>query len=163
MALNHSAISLTYVDYDLESTTITVYGAPVLNDGSNWVAVLTAARAVEAAIDDLVIGTKVRSTFIGQSEKFETVRPDKQAQRETKLFIAGHNYQTFESRDHSIGTLDLAQLATPPAGQNLPSYIDLTVGNGLALKTALDAYWTDKPAYTVQVVTDQAYHVGRNT
>lgn len=164
MALEHSSISVTYKDFDLEPTTIAVNGAPVLNDGTNYVAVKTAADAVVAALDALALGTKVKETFIATQSAFEETRPaDKAAQRETKLFIGGENLSTFQPRHLTLGTFDPDELADIPENQNIPAYLDLSAGNGAALKTALDNYWTDAPAYTVSIITKSATHVGRNT
>jgi hypothetical protein len=162
VALNHSQITITYLDFDLEETTVTVEGAPVLDDGSNFAAILAAMDAVEAAIDDLVIGTKIGVQRVFQTDKFGRTRPAEEAQRECKLYIRGQNHATFSPKKLTFGTFDLTDLATPPAGTESPSYVDLTSGDGLALKTALEAYWACAPDYLVAVDVLAAYHVGRN-
>lgn len=163
MAQNHSKLIITYKDYDKEAATITVQGAPVLDDGTNFVAILAAMDAVEAAFDALVLGVKTQVTRVFQCETFEFVRPSKQAQRECRLFIGGHNFSTFDPKKLTLGTFDLDELAAIPAGEDLPSYVDLSAGNGLALKTALEAYWTDVPTYLISVIVDRAVHTGANT
>jgi len=164
MAQLHSAFIVSYLDYDLETTTVSVYGPPVLADGTNYTIIQGYWDDLEAAIDAMVLGTKIKVTRIARTEAFARTRPaSKAAQRETKLFIAGHGTTNLQPADVSIGTFDTDNLVTIPAGQNLPSYVDLTAGVGLALKQALDAYWTVKPAFTEFVVTDSAVHVGRNT
>lgn len=163
MAQLHSSLVLSYIDYDLETTTISVYGPPVASDGSNYVVIQGYWDALEAAIDALVVGTKVKVSRVASTEVYARTRPGKDAQRETKLFISGHGLTNLQPADVSIGCFDTAALADIPANQDLPSYVDLTAGLGLALKTALDNYWTVKPTFTEFVVTDQAIHVGRNT
>lgn len=163
MAQLHSSLVITYIDYDLEPTTVSVYGPPVAADGSNYTVIQGYWDDLEDAIDALVVGTKVKVTRVAQTETYAKTRPDKEAQRETKLFISGHGLTNLQPADVSIGTFDTDTLADIPANQKLPSYVDLTAGVGLALKNALDAYWTVKPAFTEFVVTDQAIHVGRNT
>jgi len=163
MALNHSSLSITYIDFDLERTTIQIDGAPVLDDGTNLPAILAAMDAVEAAVDALAIGTKVSVQRVFQTDIFERTRPDEAAQRECKLFITGHKLGAYTPKKLTLGTFDLTLLATPPAGTNLPSYLDLSAGAGAALKAALEDYWTCPDNYLVSVVVDAAYHVGRNT
>jgi hypothetical protein len=164
MANNHSSLSITYLDYDLERTTITVEGAPVLDDGSNFTAILAAMDAVEAALDALAIGTKLSVQRVFQTDNFAKSRPaSKAAQRETKLFISGQNHSTYKPKKLHLGTFDTDKLATIPTGNKQPSYVDLTAGDGAALKTALEAYWADGPDYLVAVDVLAAYHVGANT
>lgn len=164
MAQTHSSVVVTYMDYDKETTTIEVKGAPVLSDGTNYVAVYTAAMAVVTALDALALGTKISQSFTAERDIFQKNRPSsKVAQRETKLFIAGEQAGSFANRKLTLGTFDPDELADIPENTPLPSYLDLTAGTGLALKQALDSYWTGAPDYLTQVTTQSAVHVGRNT
>lgn len=96
-------------------------------------------QAVVDAVDGVILGAAASGTKVTREEidAGSAVPPtDKAAQRENKWLLRFQDSVNGEIFTHEIGTADSDQLPT-----STDDYLDLTVGVGLALKTAVDAVY----------------------
>lgn len=163
MALPVSFSSMTINDNTINQKT----GEP---ESTNWsvpVTTLTAANYVakKALIDDL--NTAVDSIIIGMIAKKEVVidrtlvsalpAASTLAQRENKWLLRYVDTVTSQKFRVSIGTADLTELP------DNSEFLDLTAGDGLALKTAFDAIVVSPDNSSNAVSLRSVQFVGRNT
>lgn len=162
MTLPQSFISLTFND-----NTVRANGTPESGVVSLPVTALTAANytAKKALIDALI--TAMEGITIGNPAKSEVVidrqvistspAATAQAQRENKFLMRYHGNTLGQKFQASIPTADLDQLMTNS------EFVDLTAGNGLALKTAFEAIVVSPNDGGEGTVLDSVQFVGRNT
>jgi hypothetical protein len=157
----------SYLSETIYDSTVKSNGTP---ESTNWriaVATLTAANLVAktalinallAAVDTLILGEPAITEVI-QDRQILSVSPaaTQLAQRENKMllrFIDGATNQKFTV---SIGTFDLSKLPLHS------EFLDLTAGDGLALKTAFDAIAVNPEVAADPVTLQSVQFVGRNT
>lgn len=145
--------NLTFMDHDSESSGC---GVPIVDlDAANIAAQLALLVTLEAAIDDVVRGTKTKRQIIAETEDLGGVAPASgDAQREDKWLVAGVD---------ALGNNCSLEIPTAlrtllPAGSGV---LDISAGEGLALKNALDAVWISKhgSAVTVSRVTSVSRNI----
>jgi len=159
-----SEVQITVKDFDNETTTITVRGAPAAVDGSDAATVFGLQQGVVNAVSSLVLGEVQTVAHVLRKSRLSTAKASsKSAQREVKLLVSGAIADIFKRARVEVGTFDLSKLADLPAGHVGPAFLDLSTGDGAALKTALDNYWQAGDEVTKAVTADEAIHVGRNT
>lgn len=145
-------MNLTYVDHDGESSSVGIYTTDLT--AGNITAQLVEADAVMDAIEAVSLCTLRGRSIIALTEEIAGVLPANGfAQRETKWLVSGVDVDGV-ARTMEIPGADLDLL---PSGSGV---LDLTAGAGLALKTALDTYWTTPQG--VAITVEQVIHVGRN-
>jgi hypothetical protein len=165
MANPYSRLTLSFKDYQgKEPFSVTVNGPPLVGID---------ITVIDGLMDDVkaAVLAVTRGNFVGETRSYRvedysvdfSADTDKENQRETKLLVIGNLFGTALTRRIEIGALDRTLLAAGQPGSKDPDFLDLTAGEGLALKTALDAFWTSGDAHTLTVATQRAYHVGRNT
>jgi hypothetical protein len=161
------ALATSYFSQTIYDSTMKPNGTP---ESTNWrvpVATLTAANLVaktaliQALIDavaDLTLGN-VGSNEVVQDRDIVSVAPaaSQLAQRENKLLLRYSDGATLQKFSVSIGTFDLSALPLHS------EFLDLTAGEGLALKTAFDAIVVNPTASANPVTLNSAQFVGRNT
>lgn len=162
MAAPVSFVSLTYNDNTVKSN-----GEPESASLEVAVTTLTAANYVaqKALIDDLI--TKLNPFTLGEHAKTaitidrEVLSTDpassKLAQRENKLLLRYHGASSNKKFRVSLPCFDLT---TIPDHQE---FVDLTAGDGLALKTAWELIVKSPDDALESTVLDSAQFVGRNS
>lgn len=162
MALPVSFYSLTIADNTLRSN-----GTPEITSTTFPVTTLTPANV--AAIQTLMgnLATAIAGITIGAVQKNETVYARNQlstspaasqlAQRENKWLMRYHDATTNQKFSLSVGTADLTALP------NNEEFLDLTAGDGLALKTAFEAVVVSPANSSNATVLDSVQFVGRSS
>jgi hypothetical protein len=96
-------------------------------------------QAIVDAWDDLLLGAAARGAFSIETvvDQGSAVPPaDQGSNRGEKWLYRVQDDVTGQIYTHEIGTADPAQLPSPTS-----DFVDLTAGNGLALKTAIEAVY----------------------
>jgi hypothetical protein len=161
MALPTSFYGLTINDNTVkdgkpESTSVQLPIIPLTP--ANVAATQTLAINLENAIDGITIGEMAKSEIVYDRDILSAdPAPSQLAQRENKWLMRYHGTTLNEKFRASIGTADLTQLP------NNSEFLDLTVGVGLALKTAFEAVVRSPGDGAETVVLDSVQFVGRNT
>jgi len=162
MALPISFWSFTFNDNTVkdngqpETTTISL-PITTLNAG-NLVAQTALMTALENAIEAIVIGTSAKNEITLTRAILSALPASSQlAQRENKWLMRYHGTTLAQKFQASIGTADLLEL---PSGSE---FLDLTAGDGLALKTAFEAIVKSPNDSAETVILDSVQFVGRNT
>lgn len=141
------------VDFDEEISSV---GVPMVNlTAVNFAAQVALITALQAAIDDIIIGTPRQYQLIAVTDAIAGVLPtDAYAQRETKWLVKGRDASGFAS-----------QIEIPTAKLGITGFsggqLSITSTLGAALKDALDAVWMS-PRSGTAVEVESIYHVGRN-
>lgn len=162
MPLPLSFYSLTVADNTLKpngepETTSMTFPVTTLTP-ANVAAQITLAGNLKVALAAITLGNflKDESTYarnlLGAGAAASTL-----AQRENKWLMRYHDATNFVKYQVSIGTADLTLL--PPNGE----FLDLTAGDGLALKTAFEAVVVAPGDSTHATILDSVQFVGRNT
>lgn len=97
------------------------------------------AQAIIDAYDALVLGADLRGviTVPNVVDLGSQVPPaDDNANRGNKMLVRIQEAVTGKIRRYELGTFDNAQLPSPT-----DDFVDITAGNGLALKTAIEAVY----------------------
>jgi hypothetical protein len=144
--------NLTFLDHDSETSSVSL-NTPDLNAG-NIAAQLALFADVRDAIEAICIGTLRQEKVSAIVTDIAGVAPANGfAQRETKWLVSGVDTNGLSA------TLEIptANLDLLPSGSGV---LDLTAGEGLALKTALDLVWRSRNGLSVEV--SKVIHVGRN-
>lgn len=139
-----------------ETTTISL---PILTlTPANVAATTTLITNLENAIQDTLIGQKAKSEVVYTRAIISAdPAPSTLAQRENKWLLRYHGTTLDVKFQASIGTSDLTLL---PANSE---FLDLTAGEGLALKTAFEAVVRSPNDAAETVILDSVQFVGRNT
>lgn len=162
MSLPVSFVSVTFND-----NTVRPNGTPENTNASFPITTLTAANyTAKASLIDALL-TAIGSIVLGVEAKEETVflrsfisadpASSALAQRENKWLMRYHDAVTQQKFQVSVGTADLTKLM--PHSE----FIDLTAGDGAALKTAFEAIVVSPDNAANAVVLDTVQFVGRNT
>lgn len=125
---------------------------------ANVAAQITLANNLQTALAAITLGVfaKSESTYARNLLGVEPAASPL-AQRENKWLMRYHDATTFQKFQVSIGTADLTLI-------NLNTeFLDLTVDEGLALKTAFEAVVVSPADSTHATVLDSVQFVGRNT
>jgi len=145
-------INLTYMDYDSELASVGVYGLNLT--AANFTAQEALWGAVEAAIDDVSIGTRTKTQVSAVETLTGGVKPtDVNAQRERKWLVRGTTSTGFPV-SIEIPCADATLLAV--GGGNM----DEAGAEWIALKAALDAFGRSN-RLTETVTWNDAIMVGR--
>jgi len=142
-----SRYTITYLDRDNESTTVSVHGT-ALNAG-NFTTQAGLATALKDAIQDVSLLVVSKDALIASETSYSPALPTNMyAQRGIKLLVRGRDTNG-NSVTFSIPGPDLAQ-ADLMVGEN----VDLTSTNGAALVNAIEAFVksNDGEAITVQEI-----------
>ena len=160
------ARAVSFYQQSIYDSTI-VRGKPEVTTWELAIATLTAANLVaktvlignlKTAVAALVLGNVHQDAIITDRVVISDLAAATQAaQRENKLLCRFHSGTTLKKYQVSIGTFDLTQLPLHD------EFLDLTAGNGLALKTAFEAIAINPDDGTDPVILDSAQFVGRNT
>lgn len=145
-----SKASVTFNDYDNEASSVNLRGVDLTS--ANFDAQVSLLQDVIDAMLDVTIATKWKHT-LGLSVDGARIKATSPfAQRETKWLVvmsdANGNPSTLE-----IPGADLAQLGAA-------DQLDITAGNGLVLKNAIEAFHKSNAGEDVTVL--EVRHVGRN-
>lgn len=126
---------------------------------ANVAAQITLANNLQVAIASIVLGNFVKSesTYASNTLGGLLASADPLAQRENKWLMRYHDATTFQNFQLSVGTADLTKHMTNS------EFVDLTAGDGLALKTAFEAVVVSPADSTHLVILDSIQYVGRNT
>lgn len=139
-----------------ESATFTL-AIPTLTAG-NVAATATLVGNLTTAISALVLGVLAQTELVFEREVVASTPAASQlAQRENKLLLRYHGITAQKKFRASIPTLDLTTLI--PNSE----FLDLTAGDGLALKTAFEAVVRSPDDASETVILDSAQFVGRNS
>lgn len=146
----------TWNDYDAEPSSFNVNHVQLT--AGNIVATTALLGAVKTALDDIVIGHfshEATYALVTEGDKIPSSNP--YAQREAKFLLRFHSTVTGDliTRELPMPDLGVAGLLLPNS-----KFMDLTAGEGLALKTALDAVMKDKDGNTATLTS--AEFKGRN-
>lgn len=145
-------LNYTIVDHDGETSSVGVTTIDLT--AGNFAATVALMDAVEAAINDVIIGTPRGRSVVAITEEIAGVLPANGfAQRESKWLVQGRDANGL-ARTLEIPTADLS-LLTAGTGN-----LDISAGVGLALKSALDDVWVTPLG--VAVTVEAIIHVGRN-
>lgn len=150
-----SKLVLSYYDYSKETSPVGVYGAEI--DAANFDAQATLMDNLKAAIEAVTLCTLIKDTRTHSEETYPKTQPTSPyAQREAKWLVS----YTDDADPVGDGSFEIPgpdlTLLVAADGQ----FMNLTAGAGLALKTAIQAFYRSKLENTVTVTTIQ--HVGRN-
>lgn len=128
-----SLFSVTYIDYANKPSTVSVRGIDLT--GANFDAQNTLMDTLKSAMDDVVIANEItdkRTASVTQTAKVLPANPD--AQRGQKWSVSGTDTVTGAAAGFEIPGADQDQLT------GNTNVLDLTAGNGLALKNAIEAF-----------------------
>lgn len=125
---------------------------------ANYVAKSALITALTAAVDALILGN-VNKDVTTILENIASLAPaaTQLAQRENKLLLRYRDGATNQKFTVSIGTFDLSKLPLHS------EFLDLTAGDGAALKAAFEAIVVNPLTAANPVTLDNAQFVGRNT
>lgn len=164
MALPVSYHTITLADNTKKSngepeTTSTRFPVITLTP-ANAAATITLMGNLRTALASLVIGRFVKNSIIYAENQTgpQTPADSVLAQRENKWLLRYHDAVTYQKFQVSVGTADLTAL---PATNT--EFLDLTAGDGLALKTAFEAVVVSPADAANSVVLDSVQFVGRNS
>lgn len=139
-----------------ESTTWRVPVATLT--AANYVAKAALIDALVAAVAPLILGNvNKNTTTILESLVSLAPAATQLAQRENKLLLRYRDGATNQKFSVSIGTFDLSELPLHS------EFLDLTAGNGAALKAAFEAIVVNPQVAANPVTLSSAQFVGRNT
>lgn len=162
MPLPLSFYSLTVADNTLKSngepeTTSMTFPVTTLTP-ANVAAQITLAGNLKVALAAITLGNflKDESTY-SRNLLAQGPAASNLAQRENKWLMRYHDGTTYQKFQLSIGTADLTLLP------NNSEFLDLTAGDGLALKTAFEAVVVSPADSTHAVILDSVQFVGRNS
>lgn len=161
------ALATSYFSQTIYDSTLKPNGTP---ESTNWrvpIATLTAGNVVAksalvdaliAAVTALILGN-IGSNEIVFDRDITSVAPaaSQLAQRENKMLLRFSDGATLQKFTVSIGTFDLTALPLHS------EFLDLTAGEGLALKTAFDAIVVNPTVAANPVTLNSVQFVGRNT
>jgi len=162
MSLPVSFVSVTFNDNTVKSNgqaESTTASFPIATlSAANYAAKAALIDALLAAVGGIVIGVEAKeeTTFL---RSFISADPASSAlaQRENKWLMRYHDATTQQKYQVSVGTADLTKLA------DHSEFLDLTGGDGAALKTAFEAIVVSPGNSANAVVLDTVQFVGRNT
>lgn len=122
------------------------------------VAKLALVAALRTAMDALVIGVDAKQEVVWSRSVFATTAASSSlAQRENKFLFRYHGATTNKKFRASLPTADLTKVV------DHTEFVDLTAGEGLALKDAFEDIVVSPDNDTESVVLDSVQFVGRNT
>jgi len=160
------ALPTSFYGQSIYDSTVKGNGQPESSSWSVPVHTLTAANYVAQSALIAALASAVAALLLGNLHQHETVierilvsdlpAASQLAQRENKLLLRYHDVSTLEKFRVSLPTFDLTQLPLHS------EFLDLTAGNGQALKTAFEAIVLS-PNGANAVLLDSAQFVGRNT
>lgn len=160
-------LPVSYYSFTMADNTVNSNGVPESTSSAiavttltpaNVAAEITKANNLQAAVAAVTLGSFLKSesvyarNLLGVSPAASTL-----AQRENKWLVRYHDATTFQKFQWSVGTADLSLL---PDGSE---FLDITAGDGLALKTAFEAVAVSPADSTHTVVVDSVQFVGRNS
>lgn len=148
-----SRVNFTVTDYTRESSNFAVNGISI--SSANYDAQITAAIALSAAIEGLIIGQLAKREVVASIAFPQTSTPtDPFAQREMKWLVVYQDDTTSKLQSLEIACPDLA-LLTPNT-----DLLNLASTEGAAFVTAFESFVRSSDGNTVSVVS--ARLVGRN-
>lgn len=160
------ATPISFYSETINDNSIKSNGQP---ESSNWrvpISTLSAANftakkalidALQAAVDDIVIGNKATTDITFEKLLVSTTAAaSKLAQRENKWLCRYHGASLNKKFQVSIPTADLTVLP------DHSEFIDLSTGVGAALKAAFEAIVVSPDNSAEAVVLDSVQFVGRN-
>lgn len=162
MALPTSFVSITMADNTKkangspETSTISL---PVITlNAGNLAAQQALHTALFNALEGITLGNPLKhETVLSRDILSAVASADPLAQRENKWLLRYHGATLNEKFQASMPTADLSQHMTNS------EFVDLTAGNGLALKTAFEAVVRSPGDAAEAVILDSVQFVGRNT
>lgn len=162
MAMPISYWSKTIADNTTKSSgepEVTTFEVPIITlTPANVAATETLTGNLATAIAAVTLGRSIRNTIVynraivGNEPAASTA-----AQRENKWLCRYHDVTTFQKYRVEIGTADLTKLP------DHKEFMDLTAGDGLALKTAFEAVVRSPADASHLVLLDTVQFVGRNS
>lgn len=161
------ALPLSYMSMTLADNTVKANGEPETTSTIFPVVTMTPANAAAQVTLQGNLRTAIAAIVLGNFLKNEVTyvvnrtgngpSADPLAQRENKWLFRYHDPVTFQKATLSVGTADLtAKIANS-------EFVDLTAGDGLALKTAFQAVVVSPYDAANMAVLDSVQFVGRNT
>lgn len=163
MAIPVSYYSMTIADNTAKSngepeTTSTSFPITTLTP-ANVAATATLAGNLQTALAAITLGRYVKHELVYDRENVGAQIPATSdlAQRENKWLMRYHDATTFQKYQVSVGTADLSKHMANS------EFVDLTAGDGQALKTAFEAVVVSPADSTHSVVLDSVQFVGRNS
>lgn len=161
------ALPLSYYSITIADNTKKANGEPETTGMSfpvttltpaNVAAEITKAGNLKVALAAITLGNFIKdeSTY-ARNLLAQGPAADPLAQRENKWLMRYHDATTYQKFQVSVGTADLTKKMANS------EFIDLTAGDGLALKTAFEAVVVSPADSSHSVVLDSVQFVGRNT
>lgn len=146
-----------YHDYQGEPSSVTIPTLAQTGTGLDAHDALldTAIAAIEALMIDPSKQAETRVYNFDDPKPGDSTNPLNQ--RECKLLITGRDSVTGKVRKMEIPGFNLTKLS--PVDKNI---VDITAGDGLAAKNALEAVWVN-PDTGNSIDVEEMRHVGRNT
>lgn len=154
MAITHGKMTLSFWDHDGEACSIGVPTAAV--DGAGLDAQDALLDSAKTALRALMVAPAeikdARAYNIDFTNPIKSANPH--CQREAQFLIFGRDTLTLTIKKISVPCANLTLLST-----NEPT-VDLTAGEGLAVKAALDAVWRSTETGNL-ISVFEIRHVGR--
>lgn len=158
---------ISYLNVTIADNTKKADGSPETTSTSFPVVTMTPANAAAQITAQGNLLTALAGLTLGRYVKNETIyarnqtgpnipATDGAAQRENKWLLRYHDAVTYEKFQVSVGTADLTKHMANS------EFVDLTAGEGLALKTAFEAVVVSPSDPANAVVLDSVQFVGRN-
>jgi|EndMetStandDraft_4_1072995.scaffolds.fasta_scaffold11069_2 hypothetical protein len=161
------ALPISFWAQSLADNTVKSNGEPELTTMRVPIITLTPANVaatetltgnLATAIAGITLGNVVKRDIVYVTTEFEKIpATSKLAQRENKWLLRYHDATSFQKYTVSIGTADLTVLP------DHSEFLDLTAGDGAALKTAFEAVVRSPADASHSVILDSAQYVARNT
>jgi len=161
------ALPLSFLNVKLADNTVKTNGEPetttwsvpvVTMSPANAAAQITAQGNLRAAVQALILGNPLQAeTVYTRAMLGNGPADDDLAQRENKWLLRYHDATTYQKAQVSIGTADLTKKMAHS------EFVDLTGGDGAALKTAFEAVVVSPFNSSNAVILDSVQFVGRNT
>lgn len=161
------ALPVSFYGNTIADNTVKSNGEPETSTWAVPITTLTAANlvaqtalivALQSAINALILGNVAKEETV-VLRQFPTPGPATNilAQRENKWLIRYHDLANNSKFRVSIPTADLSQLIAHS------EFVDVTAGNGLALKNAFEAIVRSPDNSSDNVILDSIQFVGRNS
>lgn len=161
------AAPLSWLNVKIADNTAKADGSPETTSSSFPVTTMTPANAAAQITAQGNLLTALAGLTLGRYVQNETVyarnatgpqipATDPLAQRENKWLMRYHDAVTYDKYQVSVGTADLSKHMANS------EFVDLTAGDGLALKTAFEAVVVSPGNSANAVVLDSVQFVGRN-
>lgn len=158
----HKSI-LTYGDVTEESSNLTIY-----NDAITALSIggfLTNLSALETATDNITIGLRRKTSWVGDETTITNAWPtDKAAQRESKLLVTYWDVTTEKEYNLTVPTVDFDTLNFVPGGGDSVQFEEPGASTAIVnWVTAFEAIASPPDQPTHNVAVRKMRFVGRNT